>query len=353
MEALMSQSRYMVAVLLVVGVAGTDLFAEAEPQAQAEPAAPRSVPDEQARRALQALIAGLGDPRFSVREETTKKLEQSGIEAVAPLAAAAGGERLEVTCRAIRVLGHYLESSDDAVFDSTERALEGLEESSNRSAARRAAEALLAQSARRWKRAAVRIRDLGGELRWTDREGNPAFRVQDPDRAGRPFVVIPPEWKGGDAGLVNLKRMARQFSEGPLLGLPSLYLIDGAPVSPEAIDKLRDSLPALDVQRRGAARLGVSCASEFRTCRVSGIEPESPAQKAGILPNDEIVTFDGESLVSEGGNGDSAFARLIQITGRHKAGDKVEIEVMRASKRIKIEAELIGWTSAKPNEEKK
>src|ERR1700693_3802479 len=60
---------------------------------------------DERRRAAAALIGQLGSPRFEVREEATKKLEQSGIDAVGPLLAAAGGDNLEVTCRAIRALG--------------------------------------------------------------------------------------------------------------------------------------------------------------------------------------------------------------------------------------------------------
>ena len=347
----MTRSRFLLgAALLAVGAAAAAHAAEDNPPPAGQAASPER--NALTQPEIRTLISQLGDPEYSVREQATKKLEQAGIDAVGPLAAAAAGENLEVICRAVRALARILESKDDATFDAVEQALERLEESSHRPAARRAAEALLLQSARRWKRAVARIHELGGELKWTDREGNPAFRVQDPERGGRPYVVIPRQWKGGDAGLVNLKRMARHVPDSPFFGLPSLYVIDGAPVSEAAIDRLREELPALDVQNRGAARLGVSCTAGIRACRVNGVEKNSPADRAGILPNDEIVSFDGKSLVTEEGEDEPGFKRLIKITARHDAGDKVELEILRAGKLVKIEAELTGWTSPRPEEKK-
>lgn len=323
------------------------------------PAVPCATADEPAAapkandlppRAIHALILQLGDPQFVVREEATKALEQAGVAAVEPLLAAAAGENLEVTCRAIRVLSRLFDSNDEATFDLVELALERLEQSPNRSAARRAAEALAAQSARRWKRAAARIKELGGELRSAEQNGNLAFAIQD-ERAAVAIVVIPPEWKGGDAGLVNLKRMVRP--DYPNYGLPNLYIIDGAPVSAAGIEKLCQALPGLrdKIQHRGAARLGISCFAELRTCRVSGVEKNSPAARAGIQRDDEIVRFDGESLTGE--DGKTGFEKLIEITGKHKAGDKIALEVLRAGTLVQVEAELTGWTTAKPDEQKK
>jgi hypothetical protein len=313
----------------------------------------RGGPNSSSQNEIRALVARLGDPQFTLREEAAKKLEQAGIDAIAPLEAAAAGDNLEVTCRAVRVLSRIFQSQDEGTFDGVEAALERLEESSNRSAARRASDALVLQSARRWKRAAARIHELGGELQWSDQEGNLAFRVRDPERGGRPYVVIPPEWKGSDAGLANLKRMARQAPDSPVFGLPDLYIIDGCSVSEQALQQLQQTLPTLVIQRRKGARLGVSCDSGMRSCRVITVQKNSPAERAGLLSQDEIVSFDGEALLAEGQEGESGFARLIELTGRHRPGDKVELEVLRSGKIIKLEAELMGWTSAKSDDEKK
>ena len=134
------------------------------------------------RRAAISSITQLGNPRFEIREEATKKLEQAGIEAVGPLLTAAAGDNLEVTCRAIRALGAIFDSDDEALFDAAEVALEQLAESSNRSAAQRALTILAPQDLhgtpgsdsrryRRWKKAIVRIRALGRIVKQLEASG--------------------------------------------------------------------------------------------------------------------------------------------------------------------------------------
>ena len=48
-----------------------------------------------------------------------------------------------------------------------------------------------------------------------------------------------------------------------------------------------------------------------------------------------------------------SFQRLIEITGEHKPGDTIEIEVNRRGEIIKLEAQLTGWAVDKPTEGKK
>ncbi|HLJ11798.1 MAG TPA: hypothetical protein VKU82_11445, partial [Planctomycetaceae bacterium] len=84
-----------------VGVAGIATAADERPPRNSAPAAPNEREfDRERRQAALSLTAQLGDPRFEIREQATKMLEQAGIEAVEPLAAAAAGDNLEVTCRA-------------------------------------------------------------------------------------------------------------------------------------------------------------------------------------------------------------------------------------------------------------
>src|SRR5262245_9653078 len=108
-----------------------------------EPASTRA----ERRQTAVALASRLGKPRYEVREEATRKLEQLGIDAIEPLLAAAAGDNLEVISRAVRALTTIYDSEDDATFDAAEVALEQLTESSNRAAAQRAAAALAPQDA--------------------------------------------------------------------------------------------------------------------------------------------------------------------------------------------------------------
>src|SRR5262249_30382766 len=159
-------------------------------------------------------------PRYNVREEATTKLEQLGIDAIGPLLAAASGENLEVISRAVRALAVIYDSEDEATFDAAELALEQLAESSNRSAAQRAAVVLAPQDAlwtpetdkrrfRRWKRAITRIRELGGEIRRLDQNGRADQNNNEKDILDAPgeypslMVVLNERWTGGGAGVVN------------------------------------------------------------------------------------------------------------------------------------------------------
>ncbi|WP_443661138.1 S1C family serine protease [Clostridium sp.] len=58
----------------------------------------------------------------------------------------------------------------------------------------------------------------------------------------------------------------------------------------------------------------------------------SPAEKAGILPSDVITKFDGEKV--------KTVDELNKLKGKHKAGDTVEIEIVRGGKTITINLTL-------------
>ncbi|MGE5192989.1 MAG: PDZ domain-containing protein [Deltaproteobacteria bacterium] len=311
---------------------------------------PASVRAER-RQAAGALVLQLASLRYEIREEATKKIEQLGIDAIEPLLAAAAGENLEVTCRAIRALGAIYESEDDATYDAAEAALEQLADSPNRSAAQRAAAVLSPQELfltpeadkrrlRRWKRAIVRIRELGGIVNAVDPATGQTREIADHflDESPQLMVVLEQGWKGGGAGLVNLKRMTVRFP------WPIVYVTDGVNVPAEAIENLQRAVPQLRIEGRGKAMLGVSCGPE-RPCRVGRVQPNSAAEKAGIEVGDVILKYDGEALEN--------FERLIEITRSHKPGDKIELEVRRGEETIRLEARLTGWALEKPAETKK
>lgn len=294
-----------------------------------------------------ASIPRLGDPRFEVREEATRALEQGGIAAIGPLREAAAGENLEITCRAIRSLASIFDTSDDATFDAAEEALEQLEASANRSAARRAAVALASQPVRRWKRAVVRFNLLGGGVKWKGRN-DMELPEPNPELGGElvpTHVILKEKWSGGGGGLVNIKRM--NYALFAYYGLMSpaprplpVYAIDGADVPPEALEELQQSLPGLEISSRGRARLGVSCDARAGPCMISGIERNSAAEKAGLRALDVVVRYDGETV--------DTFDQLTQITRRHKVADRIKLEVLREGQIVELEAELSGWDDAEP-----
>ena len=301
----------------------------------------------------QASITLLADPRFEIREQATRALEKAGLAAIAPLREAAAGENLEVTSRAIRSLASILDTDDDATFDAAEGALEQLESSTNRSAARRAEMALGSQSLRRWKRAVVRLNRLGAGVEWRNRSelGLPEHNSESGGNLVPANVMLFEKWSGGSAGLINIKRLMLALNrlvesqKLPPMNLPlPVYVIDGADVSPEALDDLRRSLPGLEIQERGRAKLGVLCESGAGPCTILRVVPNQAAEKAGLQRNDIVVSYDGESVAN--------FEQLTQITRRHKVADRVKIEVQRDGQIVELEAELMGWDDAgtKPKE---
>ena len=297
-----------------------------------------------------ASIPLLGDPRFDVREEATKKLEQAGIAAIVPLHEAAKGENLEITCRAIRSLAAILNTNDDATFDAAEAALEQLEASANWSAARRAKAALGSQALRRWNRGLVRLNAQGGGVKWMTRnEMTPSD--PNPELGGNNVypanVMLGDKWNGGSAGLNNIKRMMNSLQalvdSGQILGqnLPvPVYVIDGANVSAEALEELQQSLPGLEIHTRGQAKLGVYSDSRTPPCIISRVEPNQAAAKAGVRMFDVIVKYDGETVTD--------FDHLTRITRRHKVADRVKLEVEREGRIVELEVELLGWDEFKP-----
>lgn len=330
---------------------------QAERSADSEAAGGEASIRAERRHKAAALVALLSSPRFAVREEATKALGELGADAIEPLAIAADGDNLEVTCRALRALEEILGAEDDGTFDAAEAALEKLSRSPNRSAAHRAAAILGpldlgwptqidSRRAHRWKRAIARIQNLGGHVTARQqRDGD--FRNINPEFEKVPpaFVMLDEGWKGKDAGLINIRRMAEaipQYVEHQRL---QLYIIDGTEVTEDALDQLKKAMPQLDVQFRGRARLGVECSKIETVCRVSGIEKGSAAEKAGILPGDLIRKYDGQELTD--------FDHLARITRSHKVGDQVELEVVRDGETLKVTAELSGWIPTRAAEEKK
>jgi hypothetical protein len=192
---------------------------------------------------------------------------------------------------------------------------------------------------RRWKRAIVRIRELGGGIKRIDPNGMDKDVLDaSPEEYPSLMVILDETWKGGGAGFVNVKRLAVRTP------LPLVYVIKGANVPGEAVASVQRAIPPLRIEFRGSALLGIRCEARG-ACRVDLVEPNSAAQRAGIQSGDVILKYDGETL--------SSFDRLIEITSSHKPGDRVELEVRRGESTITLEARLTGWALPAAAENKK
>ncbi len=276
-------------------------------------------------------IADLASDTYAVREAATIQLIGAGASAVPAVLSAAVDERLEVSCRAVRVLRMIYQSDDDAAIDAAESALEALAVSPARGAARRAAAALSARMLIRQKRAIARIHALGGVVKLETMVNGVVLTGEH----GEPRVAevrLLRGWTGGDAGLVEVKRLS---------GLQKVFVIEGSNISDAALKDLQDAMPQIKIDRRGQALLGIrgSVLEKGKGCQIDMIEEGSAAEKAGLDAGDTLLTFDGRPL------GD--FEDLIEATRAKKSGDKVQVGVLRDGQRLNIEVILGGWEDKK------
>ena len=309
-----------------------------------EPAANAALmPDE-----ITAAVKQLGNADFATREAATQRLSRAGKLAIEPLAAAALGENLEVTCRAVQALARILETDDVAIFDAAEQALEKLQDSKSRTASRRAKEVLQTCVVRRWKRAKARFEaDEGWSVVSKPIDVTARFggRVEtNPSPVPIPtYFVIGPDWKGGDAGLSNLLRMDSVLT----MGRVPVYVVDGCGVTPEAQQAIQDSMQVFEFISRGKARLAISfnLLNNARFPTVSIIEPDAAEfTRENLKEHDVIVKYDGEELID--------FEHLTRLTRKHDVGDRIKLSAIRNGELVETEVELTGWRNPSKKVEK-
>lgn len=103
----------------------------------------------------------------------------------------------------------------------------------------------------------------------------------------------------------------------PLLSFVKLY---GTRVSREVSDKF-EADSGLTVDFRKGAFLGVGGQPIEGRCLITTVHRGSPADVAGIQPNDTIVRFGGAEVTS--------FNKLTELIAPREFGDEVEVEILR------------------------
>jgi len=73
---------------------------------------------------------------------------------------------------------------------------------------------------------------------------------------------------------------------------------------------------------------------------VSKVQKGSAAEKAGIKPNDRILSVDGEGVID--------VAQLRVLIGRYAAGDKIKVKIRRGEEELEIEVTLAVAAPPKP-----
>ncbi len=272
---------------------------------------------------IQDWIAGLDDVSFDVRERSQANLSRAGATAVRALELAADGGSLELTSRAIRALGMIGQTADIAAFEQVQDSLEKLKGSKNRAVGRRADQALGRLGEARTRHAIAKFEALGGRMKRS--RPSPLAQGNIPELQ-RPQAVLNRNWKGTDDDLVLLTRIA---------GVDTLYVTKSAPVSAEALEKLRKAMPPspqFNIQPRGDAMVGITALSQEDGCIVNTIEKGSPAEKAGLQPGDVILKYNGTKL--------ETFDKLVEITRELQPGTRVSLDVVRNEILSTVEVEL-------------
>ena len=126
---------------------------------------------------------------------------------------------------------------------------------------------------------------------------------------------------------------------------------------PELRNWTRDYPWARATQVMGRLRLGVALeealdeSGQVVGVRIQEVLNESPAQAAGLLAGDVVVSVDGRSLLTGEPSPGQAIENLTQRTRRLRAGDEVELEVVRqgANRNLTVVAgDLAAWAPQRP-----
>ncbi|HKD36230.1 MAG TPA: PDZ domain-containing protein [Pirellulales bacterium] len=285
-------------------------------------------------------VCQLGSDDFGTREEATVRLARAGFVAIQPVTAAAMTDDLEVACRSVEVLRQLLNSEELATGDAAADALTKIAESPSGSASDLAADVLGDFQDVRQSRAIDEIKRLGGSV---------TIGNLDTGNVDGIIITLGATWTGKSSDLKLLRRipdLERLSIHGvgvsdddlkQLEGFDRLRWVDlfGSKVSADGAARLARMYPGIRVDRRSSAKLGVAGHSEPAGCRIVIVEPNSPAEKAGIATDDFVVKFQDQMVAD--------FESLTTMIGSRSPGDKVIIEVRRGSDLLKKEVELGAW----------
>ena len=313
--------------LIVLG--GLWLLEPTEPVSPNLPVA--TAEDDQKTRS--ADLKALEHAEFRVREAAARRLVARRVTVVPPLAALAQTGSVEASVRAFELLRQLYRDGDDETYEAVEATYEALVQSDNILAASRAEAAIEAVSEVRHRRALASFRKLGGLVQFESEEDTTEDAPPPPIRA----AMINHQWKGGDDGLKYLRRIEEFRSALQGRSRSGIYFIQGAKISPEALNGLKASFGEAVVER-GPACLGVMQQQGVGedVLRIDQVVVDSAAGRAGLQQDDIILEFDDVPIPN--------FKALVEKIGVRQPGDKIRILYSRAGEKMTTTAELLEWT---------
>ena len=88
-------------------------------------------------------------------------------------------------------------------------------------------------------------------------------------------------------------------------------------------------------------RMGVRMGEKEGALLVESVAPESPAEKAGILAGDELVSFDGKAVKES--------VDVVYLIGEKREGDKASVTVRRGGEEKTLDATFFRMPKKKPH----
>jgi hypothetical protein len=296
----------------IAGLVAALAFSVCLPAAVQIAAEPESQPTDVS--AVQSLARELKSPEFARREAATRKLKEIGASVVDAVTEVGLGKNPEAGIRAVAILKDlYFSESPTAVNDS-EDALRKLRDNGSPAVAVEAQTALRSHYfSVRQPRAVEAIRKLNGQIKF-ERSADVLLHgnvIQPPDGWARQ-AAVGPDWVGGDESFRHFARLD---------SLQTLYVLDGHPISDQALAEFKRELPSAEIVTRGAAFLGVGPAPDSLGCGISSVLPDSSAAAFGVKIGDIVVEIEGDPIETPDD--------LVEAIARHKVGDQVRIVVLR------------------------
>jgi hypothetical protein len=281
---------------------------------------PDPSPQDYSSLSTAELVDRLSSPRSVVRQAAAGQLIVRGKTIAPELVRAAQTAAPNQLREIVAILEELMLSSDVGVSELAEESLEELARSPVRSAADLAARTLLRNATLRHNRAMAHLDRLGAtvhvavhqELR-TDARA-PDFSASPRTHLTTRLVILDGNWLGGDAGL---KHIGRLFP-GDLL---MVHVDDDAAVSEAGLQQLRMARPDTLIRRPDQGCLGISYSRDSSDTVVTGVVPNSPADRAGLRPGDVILSIDNEPL--------RQFQQLSTLTRERRPGDAIRLVLNR------------------------
>lgn len=162
-------------------------------------------------------------------------------------------------------------------------------------------------------------------------------------------IVIDDRWSGSDKdlsllmdveGLVKLQVNGRQLTATALKAVSEVYglhvlELSRCDVDFESLVALKEKQTHLQVEVHATARMGVfgGVGPEGEAgCWVESVISGAPASKAGLMPNDQLLSVDGHPIRD--------FAELSLYVSLKAPGDSLRFDVLRGAEQMEIPVEL-------------